>query len=493
MEIAMQVVKNMVDMRGAVARNVDVRLTGKVDVAIRKGEQVAVIGDNGSGKNLLVDMLLGRHPLREGSVAYDFSPSSSNAVYSNVSYISFRDIYGSSEANYCYQLRWNVHEQDGIPTVRDVLGVGEDAGYTALLCERLGVASLLDKLVVMVSSGELRKLQIVKALIKKPRLLVLDNPFIGLDAESRDMLHELLSSMVAQKMLQLLLVLPAECDIPSFVDSVIAVDKRTVSSKISRDEYLADYHRRKELLALSRQTAIIELQCRVSELPGCCPDEPDEVLCFNDVSVRYGERTILDSLSWRVCRGEVWALSGRNGSGKSTLLSLVCADNLQSYSCDISLFGRKRGSGESIWEIKRRIGYVSPEMHRAYLRNLPMSDIVASGLFDTVGLYRKPTQQQVDECRFWMELFGIEHLAGRSFITLSSGEQRLALLARAFVKDPMLLILDEPMHGLDENNRCRVKAIVEAFSRRKGKSVVIVSHYDEELPSTVTHRLRLGE
>ncbi|WP_139247505.1 ABC transporter ATP-binding protein, partial [Mediterranea massiliensis] len=217
----------------------------------------------------------------------------------------------------------------------------------------------------------------------------------------------------------------------------------------------------------------------------------DEVVRLNGVSIRYGDRTILRDLDWTVRRGEKWALGGENGAGKSTLLSLVCADNPQSYACDISLFGRKRGSGESIWEIKKHIGYVSPEMHRAYLKNLPAVEIVASGLHDSIGLYKRPRPEELDVCVEWMDIFGIGDLRDRPFLQLSSGEQRLCLLARAFVKDPELLILDEPLHGLDTYNRRRVKAVIEAFCHRRDKTLVMVTHYAEELPATITHRLYL--
>ena len=212
---------------------------------------------------------------------------------------------------------------------------------------------------------------------------------------------------------------------------------------------------------------------------------------MNKVSIRYGERTILDELDWTVHKGEKWALTGENGSGKSTLLSLICADNPQSYACDISLFGRKRGTGESIWEIKKHIGYVSPEIHRAYLKNIPAIDIVASGLHDSVGLYVRPKPEQRVVCEHWMNVFGIEELKDRSFLQLSSGEQRLVLLARAFVKEPDLLILDEPLHGLDDNNRKLVKEIIDTYVRKEGKTLIMVSHYEEEFPTCITHSLRL--
>ena len=157
----------------------------------------------------------------------------------------------------------------------------------------------------------------------------------------------------------------------------------------------------------------------------------------------------------------------------------------------MELFGQKRGSGESIWEIKRHIGYVSPEMHRAYLRDMPAIDIVASGLSDSVGLYVRPKPSQREACLKWMETFGIAHLATTTFLRLSSGEQRLCLLARAFVKDPELLILDEPLHGLDERNRQHVRKVIDAFCKQEHKTLIMVTHYQEELPLCIDHTLTL--
>ena len=260
----------------------------------------------------------------------------------------------------------------------------------------------------------------------------------------------------------------------------------TCSPKQTLEEYQKNLQAQPiYMLDKEKEKSLLDLPVRTDDMKANC------IVNLHNVSIQYGKRTILKSLDWTVHNGERWALSGENGAGKSTLLSLICADNPQSYACDISLFDRKRGTGESIWEIKKHIGYVSPEMHRAYLKNLPAIDIVASGLHDTIGLYRRTLPEQQEMCRWWMNIFNIAHLAERDFLTLSSGEQRLCLLARAFVKDPQLLILDEPLHGLDNRNGQMVKDIINTFCRRPGKTLIMVSHYEEELPSCITHRLHL--
>lgn len=477
----------IINLTRGVARDATAAFVAPVTLKIAQGEHLAIVGPNGAGKSILVDMMLGRYPLREGSIEYDFSPSPSKRVYENVKYITFRDTYGSADANYCYQLRWNTHDQDeAIPTVAQLLGNVEDKEYMGEVLQMFNLGHLLDKRIVLLSSGELRKFQLAQALLERPRLLVVDNPFIGLDATTRDLLCSVLARVSSRNNLQVVLVLSMLDDVPEFVTSVVPVENMFVGAKVSRDEYLS------QLDIVYDIAAIKNAQQRVLSLPYKNPIcTAKRVVELNKVSVKYDERVILNSLDWVVENGEKWALSGENGAGKSTLLSLVCADNLQSYACDIALFGRKRGSGESIWEIKKNIGYVSPEMHRSYLRNLPVIDIVASGLHDTIGLYVQTPQEELEICDWWLETFGIAALRDKSFLKISSGEQRLVLLARAFVKDPALLILDEPLHGLDTYNRRKAKAVIEAFSQRRGKTMLFVSHYESELPNTIDKRLFL--
>ncbi len=478
--------QNTFSMAGGVARNPLVRLAKPITSTIGANEHIAIVGPNGGGKSLFVDTLIGKYPLREGTIEYDFSPSATQTVYDNVKYIAFRDTYGAADTNYYYQQRWNAHDQDEVPDVRDMLGEIKDDKLKNELFELFHIEPLLDKKIILLSSGELRKFQLTKTLLTAPRVLIMDNPFIGLDAPTRELLFSLLERLIKMSSVQIVLVLSMLDDIPSFITHVIPVDKMEVFPKMAREAYLKAFHDRDTVDSFE------ELQKRIINLAydGNTYDS-GEVVKLNKVSIRYDDRTILKELDWTVRRGEKWALSGENGAGKSTLLSLVCADNPQSYACDISLFGRKRGTGESIWEIKKHIGYVSPEMHRAYLKNLPTIEIVASGLHDSIGLYKRPQPEQMAICEWWMGIFGIADLKDKPFLQLSSGEQRLALLARVFVKDPELLILDEPLHGLDTYNRRRVKKVIEAFCRRKDKTMIMVTHYESELPDTITNRIFL--
>lgn len=485
-----------IQIKKGVARIPEVRLAEPVDLELLDGEHVAIMGPNASGKSLLVDMLTGKIALQPtGSITYDFRPSPMPEVYKNIKYITFRDTYGSTETNYYYQMRWNTTDHEEVPVVRELLGDYEESPLQRQLFDLFHIEPVLDKPIITLSSGEMRKFQLTKILLTHPRIVIMDNPFIGLDAETRVQLNDLLTQLSHMEGLQIILVLSMLDFVPDFITHVLPMEDKKLLPKITSEEYLLQFAKEDLIHREKEETAYNQIQQQIVGLPyqdECAVAMPNaEIVRLNKVSIRYEERTILKELDWIVRRGEKWALSGANGSGKSTLLSLVCADNPQSYACDISLFGRKRGTGESIWDIKKHIGYVSPEMHRSYLKNLPAVEIVASGLHDTIGLYVKPRPEQFAICQWWMEIFGVGHLTDRPFLRLSSGEQRLVLLARAFVKDPELLILDEPLHGLDTYNRRRVKRIIEAFCRRKDKTMIMVTHYAEELPSTITHHLVL--
>lgn len=428
---------------------------------------IAIVGRNGSGKTKYVDQL--RKQLSS----------------SRVRYIAFCDTYGTAtDRAYYLQQRWNQHDIDNeTPYVGELLQkaytlTGEDTAerrkFQQDLYTLFQFQPLLNKFIISLSSGELRKFQLIKTLLAHPSILILDNPFIGLDAPTRDQLNQLFPVLAKEHNMTIYLVVARKENVPAYVDETIWITPR--------EEYYAPLHHLDDL----RKQAILSLANQHQEK---CSNE--EVVSFNNVSIRYNDRTILRDVNWTIHQGECWALSGQNGSGKSTLLSLICADNPQAYACDIRLFGKQRGSGETIWEIKRRIGYVSPEMHRSYQHNIPSIQVVASGLKDTVGLYTRTNENEREQCRWWMRIFSIDDKEQRPFLSLSSGEQRLVLLARAFVKAPDLLILDEPLHGLDSQNRMITKDIIQTYSQLPGKTLIMVTHYEEELPDCFTLKKQL--
>ena len=497
-----------IEIRNARARKPEWSMAEPVNFTLEEGEHIAIIGRNGSGKSMFVDMITGRHPAFPDMVEYGF-----DEPYNNLKHITFRDTYGGdNDKTYFLQQRWNQMEIDEeTPTVGSKLEeafrlAGEDTAerraFQQHIYELFHLKDLLDKYIILLSSGELRKYKLAASLFTKPRVLIMENPFIGLDAQTRDQLKELLAMLAKEQGLQIILVLAKTDEIPDFITHIVEVRDRRVLEKVAIEEFRVESLKfrdeslkfRVESLEFRDDYSVAEeglahkstINYKLSTI-----NSKQATIIFNKVTIRYGERTILKDLDWTVNKGEHWSLSGDNGSGKSTLLSLVCADNPQSYACDISLFGHKRGSGESIWDIKKHIGYVSPEMHRSYKQNIPAIQIVASGLKDTIGLYVRPNDAEKEQCRKWLRVFGIGELAERKFMEMSSGEQRLVLLARAFVKEPDLLILDEPLHGLDDVNRRMVKDIVDRYCQNPAVTLIYVTHYQEELPRCIDHALFL--
>lgn len=443
----------LVSIRGGVPMLPEWQLSGSVDFELLRGEQLAIVGPNGGGKTKLVDIICGRHPLKSGSLEYDFESSSRRFVSENIKYLAFQDCYGGdTDKNYYLQQRWNQWD------------VSDEK--------------------VLMSSGELRKHSMAGILGSDPALLVIDNPYIGLDVTSRAELSEQLRSIADSGRTQLILVLSRTDEVPDFITHVVEVSEGKVLPKQTLSQWRTGLS---EVMKLTREVGAKSRE----EFSESNPKESPEIIRLRGVNIRYGQRTILKDLDWVVREGERWALTGPNGSGKSTLLGIVCCDNPQSYACDIELFGHKRGSGESIWDIKKHIGYVSPELHRSFHVDIEAVKIVAAGLKDYFGLYTSVSDEQLSKAMHWLEVFGIARLAHRKFTSLSSGEQRLVLLARAFVKSPDLLILDEPFHGLDNENRCKVRSIIEEYCKDREKTLIMVSHYAEELPQCIDHSLTL--
>lgn len=380
-------------MEAAVPLRPEFRFTRPVDWSIAQGESWAVVGPNGAGKSLLTGLLTRRVPLRSGTVSV-YHPEGTAAIRS----LSFHDIHPPAELrNMYYQQRWNSTETDASPRVEEIfpqLCQGESFGR-----EGFEIGHLAGRRAISLSSGELRKLLVARALCGDPRMLILDNPFIGLDAPSRAVLDRMLCSLCEKGLLQCILVVSDPADIPEWIDRVLPLCAMEVLPPMSREDFQHDSRLKARLFGEEAPKAF--------DFPAAIHPSASFSIAvqMNRVNVSYQGHPILRDVDWTVRRGEKWALVGANGSGKSTLLSLICGDNPQAYANDIVLFDRRRGTGESIWDIKKRIGYVSPEMHTYYLEPIPCEEVVASGFFDSVGLYRRCTPEQTAAAREWLRLF----------------------------------------------------------------------------------------
>jgi molybdate transport system ATP-binding protein len=459
---------------------------------IHEREQWVILGPNGSGKSLLVGAIAGRARLTAGEVWYHFAaddpaepyPMNGRVPEEEIAFVSLEDQreLASSAAAY-YQARWNSLDAETSPTLRDYLRRETGRGPAAIRAEaaRVGLAEKLGRRVAQLSNGELRRLLLLRALLRRPALLVLDDPFAGLDVAGRQSLAALIDSLM-QGGQQTLLVVQREDEIPEGVTHALVVEEGRIVRQGPRREVL-----RRKAKAAPRHAA------RPQQGPAARRSDGPPVVELRKVNVRYGAVHVLRDLSWVVRQGEHWALLGPNGSGKSTLLGVIFGDNPQAYANDVSLFGHRRGSGESIWDIKRRIGWLAPELQWHYDGDTPAMDVVLSGFFDSIGWHGRVSARQRRSARAWLERLGLAGREGLPLAALSTGEQRVVLLARALVKEPELLLLDEPCQGLDAAHRALFTCALESALAERESTVIYVTHHEEELPASFQHRLRLDD
>lgn len=442
----------------------------------------AIVGPNGAGKSTLTRILE-----RGWNFTLNSIKSPKGKLY--VKRIEFSDIHTLTgfKAEY-YQQRYESSMNDEVPTVGEILGCDTGSNRWLRLSRALGIEAVTDKKTNFLSSGELRKVLVARMICSDmPDVLILDNPYIGLDARSRKVLDIALQEIVAEGV-PVILAVSDPAEIPDYTDAIIPVKVLTVGATLLRSDNGAEYLR-------NAAYPLFDFTITESEIPA--PETRydgvgEEIVNLDRCTVAYGDNTILPEISWTIRRGENWSLNGPNGSGKSTLISLIHADNPKVYSNNIRVFGRRRGTGETIWDVKKRIGYISPEMHLYFGGGLStVREVIARGLNDTVGFYTRLLPEQLEIADRWIKLLHLEPIAERRFNTLSSGEQRITLLARTFVKNPELMILDEPMHGLDSRRKKAVKSIVNSLARRDNTTIIYVTHNPEELPECITNSLTL--
>lgn len=481
--------------------------------SIREGEQWAVIGRTGSGKSIFVKGLCGALPVVQGQIVNYFDGLPEGRPYLNrgeiilVSAETQRNVL-QQYAGY-HQARWQSSEGDDVPNVTEFLNgervddrvtydvnpKGWDENTAAVRREQavdlLGIRHLLERKVTHLSNGEGRKVMLARALTRSPKLLVLDDPFSGLDSDSRQTLAESLTAILESRKQLLLLVASRAEEIPAGITHVLGIAGHHIAAQGRKDDVLKSDFARHVFKTLPEPEPVkLELPAagwlKEDTLP---PGTP--LIEFKNASVSYKGVTVLHDITWTMRQGEHWAIRGPNGAGKSTLLSLILADNPQVYANDVTIFGRQRGTGESIWEIKQQIGWVAPETHMYYSSQVDCRTVVCSGFFDAMGLYQNVTADQSQAAARWMRVLGMDGLVDLPFHDVSLGEQRMILLARALVKQPRLLILDEPCQGLDGYHRARIIRVLDALCEQTPVSLLYVTHHRDEQPRSITHVLLL--
>ncbi|WP_295128017.1 ATP-binding cassette domain-containing protein [uncultured Chitinophaga sp.] len=462
---------------------------------VKKGEQWAIVGPSGAGKSSLLQAIAGKFNVINGAIRHHFYQEYAATHTISDPYFTYRNLIAQVShhhefrnrsnlaGDFYYQQRFNSSDSGDALKVREYLfeeGEVEDRAF-----EALNIRPLLDKEVIKLSNGETRRVMIAKALLKKPVLLMLDNPFTGLDVQARKNFQEIVDEVVASGTTVLLVT--SYTEIPSSITHVLELEEGRIVGSFTRAAFMArpkpEVHKEEFSMDGERIAALV---ANAPKYPGF-----EYMVRMENVHVQYGENIILDGINWAVRPGDKWALSGPNGAGKSTLLSLVNADNPQGYANKIVLFDRQRGTGESIWDIKKQIGFVSPELHQYFTSAASCEQVAGSGFHDTMGYMRSCTPEQLSTAAAWMEILGIGGYTKTAFKGVPESVQRLTLLARALVKNPPLLILDEPCQGLDVQQKAHFRNILETLCSHLFVTMIYVTHYEEELPACVDKFIRL--
>lgn len=488
------------------------RLFPGLRFAWRKGEHWGVVGPNGCGKSVLARLLSGALFAPEADVEYGFSGPRGADPERAVAVVSLeRQAQLLAEMDAYVQMRWIASEEEATPTLGAWLSqdsvedvdpwerVERPPRAAAAFARRregvvreMGLGALLGRHLVSLSNGETRRALLARALLAAPRLLLFDAPYVGLDAASRRILAVAVDRVVAAGPSAVLLATVRREELPRGLTHLLELD---AGGRVVFQGPVERSHRH----AVARSDRRTVRPCdRVTARPapptkwvvrGAPPAPARKLVEMRDVSVVYGDRVVFEHLDWTVRAGERWLLAGPNGCGKTTLLAFVIGDHPQAYANDVRLFGVRRGTGESIWSIKRRIGWVSPELHACMDRGASVLDTVLSGLDDTPYLNGSRTPARVRRAREALAAVGLSGAEAEPFGALSGGGQRLALLARAIVKKPPLLVLDEPCQNLDRPNRERFVALVDRLCADPATTLLYVTHLADTEPRCITHRL----
>jgi len=448
--------------------NFDDRFTlSEINWTIEPDQHWVITGTNGAGKSALAAVLAGVGEIENGTIT---------GLPQNVGLVSFE-----AQAELIAK---ELKKDDA--DIMDVISLGtpvhemifdncQDPELAQALVEKFGLSQLLDRAFRKLSTGETRKVMLIRALSSKPDLLILDEPFDGLDVDTLAMLQEHLASIVDTT--PMIMVLNRFDEMPDFITHVAYVDKGRVELTVDKKDENA-FNELYQLLHLKTTDLSVPDADPANKLPELDPNQP--LVRLKQATIKYGDTVIVDKLDWTIEQGQHWQLSGPNGSGKTGVLSLITGDHPQCYTNDIFVFGFQRGNGESIWQIKQFIGYVSTALQWEYRVSTSCKNVIISGFYDSIGMYSKSTDNQKNIADQWLALLGMADRADQPFNKLSYGDQRLLLIARAMVKHPPLLILDEPCLGLDDMNRQLVLALIEKICEGHETTVLYVNHHAED-------------
>lgn len=448
-----------------------------ISIELHRGESLAVLGTNGSGKSLMGKLFSGELSITAG-VAQAAQKSR---------LLSFERIAAIIEEDF---IEADITEATILnPGLTALDLIRKESGCVDVPRERIEQFNLESKqntAIRHLSTGEIAKALLIAALLAEPDLLILDEPFDGLDVESRTIAAQAIDLVIAHGTAVVMILNRLE-EIPSKCTRVAVVDHAEILLSGETNSVL-------------QSESIHRLFGSNRSLPETLPgesrkhipktDSDGRLVSFRNVTVQYGDSIVLNQLNWDLFPGEHWQISGPNGCGKSTLLALISGDHQQAYCNDITLFGTKRGSGETVWDIKQQVGIVSALLQRDYRVGGSLLSAVISGFHDSIGLYAKSTPSEEQEARQWLKIAGMEKQANLPFRRLSYGEQRMALILRAMVKRPAVLVLDEPCLGLDPINRHLVLQLVDYIGKTGGTTILYVTHHEEDRIESITKRIR---
>jgi molybdate transport system ATP-binding protein len=447
-----------------------------IDWQWQAGQHWAVLGPNGAGKSTLGAVLAGEERHFSGQLSRGPALAADGVAY--VCFERARRLVERDRKLDCAEFESAAFDPG--TRVRDLLPA--HAVEREDVIDLLGLAPILDRGLRFVSTGEMRRTLLASAILQRPALMILDSPLDGLDRRIRSQLRRVLDTLIAASRATLVLCRDPD-DVPRACSHVMLLgDGRC-------------------LLKGQRETVLASDACRQLTAPpaialGAPPEPPSTLPAGNapgielrGVSVTYGSHCVFRDVDWVLGRDRHCLISGPNGCGKSTLLDLLTGDNHKAYGQHVALFGRLRGSGESVWDIKALFGRVDARMQFAFPAGSSVLQVVCSGFFDSLGLYERPGDRRVAAARAWLDSLGLGDRAGDDFHALSFGLQRLVLLARAMVKNPAFLLLDEATLSLDRAHRRLMIEAIDHVVDAGGSQLLFVSHSPDDLPRCINQSL----